>query len=167
MSVICICTSHVKSAICKIRLENFWVFWSLLYWSLLFFTWLTPAWYAHGAFLIALFTSCLPMLLVANFFASLKPVLRTFLSFLFLYLQFFETLISNFSYSRFFWHFQIVFETYLFQYLSAKEVLIYLCVISFYHLIVHLHLAERKSHPGMKKFLFTREFHSGMKFNLK
>ena len=84
-----ICTSHVKSAICKIRLENFWVFWSLLYWSLLFFTWLTPAWYAHGAFLIASFTSCLPMLLVANFFASLKPVLRTFLSFLFLYLQFF------------------------------------------------------------------------------
>ena len=24
-----------------------------------------------------------------------------------------------------------------------------------------------KSHPGMKNFLFTREFHPGMKFNLK
>ena len=41
---------------------------------------------------------------------------------------------------------------------------------------VRLHVTETKSHPGMKKFLFTREFHSGMKrvefhpgmkFNLK
>ena len=41
---------------------------------------------------------------------------------------------------------------------------------------VRLHVTEMKSHPGMKKFLFTREFHpemkwvefhSGMKFNLK
>ena len=28
---------------------------------------------------------------------------------------------------------------------------------------VRLHVTKRKSHPGMKKFLFTREFHSGMK----
>ena len=41
---------------------------------------------------------------------------------------------------------------------------------------VRLHVTEMKSHPGMKKFLFTRKFHSGMKrvqfhpgmkFNLK
>ena len=32
---------------------------------------------------------------------------------------------------------------------------------------MRLHVTEMKSHPGMKKFLFTREFHSGMKFNLK
>ena len=41
---------------------------------------------------------------------------------------------------------------------------------------VRLHVTEMKSHPGMKKFLFTRgfhlgmkrvEFHSEMKFNLK
>ena len=41
---------------------------------------------------------------------------------------------------------------------------------------VRLHVTEMKSHPGMKKFLFTREFHPGMKrvefhpgmkFNLK
>ena len=32
---------------------------------------------------------------------------------------------------------------------------------------VRLHVTETKSHPGMKKFLFTREFHPGMKFNLK
>ena len=35
---------------------------------------------------------------------------------------------------------------------------------------VHLHVTEMKSHPGMKKFLFTHEFHPGMKrveFNLK
>ena len=29
--------------------------------------------------------------------------------------------------------------------------------------MVHLHLAETKSHPGMKKSLFTCEFHAGMK----
>ena len=32
---------------------------------------------------------------------------------------------------------------------------------------VRLHVTEMKSHPGMKKILFTREFHPGMKFNLK
>ena len=39
---------------------------------------------------------------------------------------------------------------------------------------MRLHLTEMKSHPGMKKFLFAREFHPGMKrvefhmkFNLK
>ena len=41
---------------------------------------------------------------------------------------------------------------------------------------VRLDVTETKSHPGMKKFLFTREFHPGMKrvefhprmkFNLK
>ena len=41
---------------------------------------------------------------------------------------------------------------------------------------VRLHVTETKSHPGMKKFQFTREFHPrmkrvechlGMKFNLK
>ena len=41
---------------------------------------------------------------------------------------------------------------------------------------MRLHVTEMKSHPGMKKFLFTREFHPGMKrvefhprmkFNLK
>ena len=41
---------------------------------------------------------------------------------------------------------------------------------------VRLHVTETKSHPRMKKFLFTRdfhpgmkrvEFHPGMKFNLK
>ena len=41
---------------------------------------------------------------------------------------------------------------------------------------VRLHVTEMKSHPRMKKFLFTREFHRGMKrvefhpgmnFNLK
>ena len=41
---------------------------------------------------------------------------------------------------------------------------------------MHLHVTKKKSHPGMKKFLFTREFHPGMKrvefhpgmkFNLK
>ena len=41
---------------------------------------------------------------------------------------------------------------------------------------VRLHVAEIKSHPGMKNFLFPREFHhrmkrvelhSGMKFHLK
>ena len=41
---------------------------------------------------------------------------------------------------------------------------------------VRLHVTEMKSHPEMKKFLFTREFHPwmkrvefhpGMKFNLK
>ena len=41
---------------------------------------------------------------------------------------------------------------------------------------VRLHITEMKSHPGMKKFLFTPEFHPGMKrvefhpgvkFNLK
>ena len=51
-----------------------------------------------------------------------------------------------------------------------------MCVVSFHHLIVRLHVTEMKSHPGMKKFLFTREFHPGMKrvefhpgmkFNLK
>ena len=44
------------------------------------------------------------------------------------------------------------------------------------HLRVCLHVNEMKSHPGMKKILFTREFdpgmkrvefHSGMEFNLK
>ena len=44
------------------------------------------------------------------------------------------------------------------------------------HFRVRLHLTEMKSHPRMKKFLFTREFHPGMKrvefhprmkFNLK
>ena len=28
---------------------------------------------------------------------------------------------------------------------------------------VRLHVTEMKSHPEMKKFLFTREFHPGMK----
>ena len=28
---------------------------------------------------------------------------------------------------------------------------------------VRLHVTEMKSHPGMKKFLFTREFHPRMK----
>ena len=46
----------------------------------------------------------------------------------------------------------------------------------FYKIRVRLHATEMKSHPGMKKFLFTREFHPGMKqvefhpgmkFNLK
>ena len=41
---------------------------------------------------------------------------------------------------------------------------------------MRLHVTEMKSEPGMKKFLFTREFHTGMKrvefhskmkFNLK
>ena len=32
---------------------------------------------------------------------------------------------------------------------------------------VRLHVTKMKSHPGMKKFLFTREFHPRMKFNLK
>ena len=32
---------------------------------------------------------------------------------------------------------------------------------------VCLHVTETKSHPGMKKFLFTREFHPAMEFNLK
>ena len=45
-----------------------------------------------------------------------------------------------------------------------------------YRFIVHLHLTETKSHPRMKKSLFTREFHprmkqvefhAGMKLNLK
>ena len=33
----------------------------------------------------------------------------------------------------------------------------------FYKIRVRLHVTEMKSHPGMKKFLFTREFHPGMK----
>ena len=46
----------------------------------------------------------------------------------------------------------------------------------FLKLSVRLHVTEMKSYPGMKKFLFTREFHPGMKrvefhpgmkFNLK
>ena len=41
---------------------------------------------------------------------------------------------------------------------------------------MRLHVTEMKSHPGMKKYLFTRDFHPGvkrvefyprMKFNLK
>ena len=32
---------------------------------------------------------------------------------------------------------------------------------------VRLHVTDMKSHPGMKKFLFTREFHPKMKFNLE
>ena len=28
---------------------------------------------------------------------------------------------------------------------------------------MRLHVTEMKSHPGMKKYLFTREFHPGMK----
>ena len=45
-----------------------------------------------------------------------------------------------------------------------------------YLLRVRLHVTKTKSHPRMKKFLFTREFHPrmkreefhpGMKFNLK
>ena len=28
---------------------------------------------------------------------------------------------------------------------------------------VRLHVTKMKSHPGMKKFLFTREFHPGIK----
>ena len=41
---------------------------------------------------------------------------------------------------------------------------------------MRLHVTKMKSHPGMKKFLFAREFHpgmkrvefhSGMKFNLE
>ena len=32
---------------------------------------------------------------------------------------------------------------------------------------VRLHVTETKSHPGMKKFMFTCEFHPRMKFNLK
>ena len=32
---------------------------------------------------------------------------------------------------------------------------------------VRLHVTEIKSHSGMKKFLFTRDFHPGRKFNLK
>ena len=41
---------------------------------------------------------------------------------------------------------------------------------------MRLHVTEMKSHPGMKKYLFTRDFHLGvkrvefyprMKFNLK
>ena len=48
--------------------------------------------------------------------------------------------------------------------------------IRFLRLRVCLHAAEMKSYPGMKKFLFIREFHPGMKrvefhlgmkFNLK
>ena len=49
-------------------------------------------------------------------------------------------------------------------------------MINLLHLRVRLHVTEMKSHPGMQKFLFTREFHlgmkriefhTGMKFNLK
>ena len=49
-------------------------------------------------------------------------------------------------------------------------------VIMTNRLRVRLHVTERKPHPGMKKILFTREFHPGMKrvefhpgmkFNLK
>ena len=45
-----------------------------------------------------------------------------------------------------------------------------------FYLRVRLHVTKMKSHSGMKKFLFTREFHPGMKrvefhpgmkFNLK
>ena len=32
-----------------------------------------------------------------------------------------------------------------------------------YDLRVRLHVTETKSHPGMRKFLFTREFHPEMK----
>ena len=32
---------------------------------------------------------------------------------------------------------------------------------------VRLNVTDMKSHPGMKKFLFTREFHPRMKFNLE
>ena len=32
---------------------------------------------------------------------------------------------------------------------------------------VCLHVTEMKTHPGMKKILFTREFRPGMKFSLK
>ena len=32
---------------------------------------------------------------------------------------------------------------------------------------LHVNVLKMKSHLGMKKFLFTREFHPGMKFNLK
>ena len=49
--------------------------------------------------------------------------------------------------------------------------------VTFKHTLrVRLHVTEMKSHPGMIKFLFTREFHPmmkrvefhpGMKFNLK
>ena len=51
-----------------------------------------------------------------------------------------------------------------------------LCVLLLSPFRVHLHVTEMESHPGMKKFLFTCEFHSGMKrvefhpgmkFNLK
>ena len=51
-----------------------------------------------------------------------------------------------------------------------------LCVGAHERLRVRLHVTETKSHPGIKKFMFTREFHpgmkqvefhSGIKFNLK
>ena len=38
-----------------------------------------------------------------------------------------------------------------------------LCVLLLSPFRVHLHVTEMESHPGMKKFLFTCEFHSGMK----
>ena len=36
-------------------------------------------------------------------------------------------------------------------------------LIKDHRFIVHLHVAETKSHQGMKKSLFTCEFHPGMK----
>ena len=41
------------------------------------FTLLMPTWYALGAFSVVIFTSFLSILLVAIFFASLKPFTKT------------------------------------------------------------------------------------------
>ena len=64
----------------------------------------------------------------------------------------------------------------LFKYIEVCSKIFSKITLNLILLRVRLHVTELKSHPMMKKFLFTREFHpgmervefhSGMKFNLK